>query len=81
MDTDPRELFTELYADIQADLHGMMRKVDESLRERFAGCPVEDIRDPAEHAFGDIGLHLSDEQLDDYAASVSTGRAFSFVLE
>jgi hypothetical protein len=81
MDSDPRALLSQLYADIHADLDGMMRKVDQSLRERFAGRPANDIKDPAEHAFADIGLHLSDEQLDDYAESVSAGTPFNFVLE
>jgi hypothetical protein len=74
------EFLDQLYADISNGLDGLVQQVDAAFRTRWEGQPVIDVRDPAEAAFADIGLHLSDEQLDDYAAAVSEKRPFSFVL-
>ncbi|GAA1866932.1 hypothetical protein GCM10009836_54210 [Pseudonocardia ailaonensis] len=78
--TDRDEMLSALYADISAGLDGLARQVDLRFRERWEGRPVLEVRDPAEAAFADIGMHLSDEQLDAYAEAVAEGRPFSFVL-
>lgn len=80
-DQTPAHLYTELYAELTADLTGMARQVDERFRAQHGGMPAAEIVDAAEHAFADLGLHLSDEQLDAYAAAVSEGRSFEFVLD
>jgi hypothetical protein len=81
VEPDPNHvIMNQLYADIKADIAEQVRKVDEVLRARFAGRDADDVRDSAEAALADIGLHLSDEQLDDYARCVSHGLPFEFVL-
>jgi hypothetical protein len=81
VDSDPnQDLLSQLYADIKSDIDSHVRTVDETLRGTFAGQSAAEIREPAEAAFADIGLHLSDEQLDSYAECVAQGRPFNFVL-
>jgi hypothetical protein len=78
---DPgNDIMSQLYADIKADLNTRVHEVDELLRARFAGQPTMAIHESAESAFADIGVHLSDEQLDAYAECVSSGRPFNFAL-
>jgi hypothetical protein len=74
------EFVSQLYAEINTGLSELVAQVDAAFRTRWEGHPVDDVRDPAEAAFADIGMHLSDEQLEDYAAAVSEKRSFSFVL-
>jgi hypothetical protein len=74
------EMLSALYADITGGLDGLVQQVDARFRAKWEGQPVIDVRDPAEAAFADIGMHLSDEQLDAYAEAVSERRAFQFVL-
>lgn len=74
------EMLSGLYADISSGLDALVRQVDARFRDRWEGYPVIDVRDPAEAAFADIGMHLSDEQLDAYAEAVSEKRPFTFVL-
>lgn len=81
MSTDPsNDILSGLYADIHAGLARMVRETDETPRRTLAGRRTEDVREAAEAAFADLGLHLSDEQLDDYANCLVTGRPFTFVL-
>lgn len=81
MEPDPsHDIVSQLYADIKADIAAQAHRADEVLRARFAGADANDIRESAEAALADIGLHLSDEQLDDYARCVSRGLPFEFVF-
>jgi hypothetical protein len=70
----------DLYAGIHADLDAQARQADERLRAAVVGQPIEEVRERAEAAFADLGMHLSDQQLDDYAECVVAGRPFTFVL-
>lgn len=71
----------ELYAELTADLTVRVAKVDEAFRVRHAGRQASEIVDAAEHAFADLGMHLSDEQLEAYADAVAAGRPFTFVFQ
>jgi hypothetical protein len=77
----PIGALNQLYAELTADLTTMARQIDERFRRQHEGMPATEIVDAAEHAYADIGLHLSDDQLDAYAAAVSERRPFEFILE
>jgi hypothetical protein len=55
--------------------------VDQSLRTSFSGLDLDAVVPEVSRSFSEIGLELSDAQLEDYARSISERRDFEFVLE
>jgi hypothetical protein len=74
------DLLGQLYAEINSGMDELMRQTDTAFRTAWVGRPVADVSEAAEAAFADIGLHLSDEQIEAYAEAVSADRPFTFVL-
>lgn len=55
--------------------------VDQSLRKSFSGLDLDAVVPEVRRSFAEIGLDLSDAQLEDYSRSISERRDFEFVLE
>jgi hypothetical protein len=74
----PDDFVAQLYADLSDDLNGLLSSTDLAVRRRHTGGSVADVRDAAEAAFNDVGIHLTEEQLDAYADAVAAGRPYEF---
>ena len=66
---------------LNGEIAGKITTVDADLRAKpLLGQPVDEIKEKAATALGNIGVELPDEKLTEYAQSISDGNDFKFEL-
>jgi hypothetical protein len=69
---------TEAIKEMYQEVAKAIDKLDEDVRAEFAGKPVEEIAEPIRKKFADAGINLD---IAGYAAAVSEGKPFQFVVQ
>lgn len=67
--------------ELGAQIARKMESVDRQFRSRHGGKPESEIRPHVKRAFATVGVNLKDSQVQEYAAAVSAGRPYKWVVQ